>query len=175
MKNFLHYRLRVVCLDSIICLSSCCRCSGVSRTFRAASSAPRLYTRLCLRHLFHLVSDRCLLHLSPKCALTTHLDLSWCGSYSSLSPSSLASFLSSRGTTLTHLRLNNCHSATCSVVRAVAESCPRLQEIGLSGCHLLRPEDFSPLATLSGLQTVNLARTKVGQQQVEDVMRNNRE
>ncbi len=143
-------------------------------TFRRASTSARLYTRLCLRTLFHLVTDRCLSELSPRCGLTTHLDLSWCCS-PSLSPPALSSFLSGRGRTLTHLRLGNCPAVDPGVVAIIAKSCPRLREISLAGCNWLRPEDFEPMAALQDIRAINLARTKVGEAQISQIVQRNKQ
>ena len=104
----------------------------------------------------------------------THLDLSWCGNYSRLSPAVLSNFLERCGGNLSSLGLANCHAATTRVLFVVGIHCRRLTVLNLSNCHLLEPADFDPLSLMVELESLNLHRTKVGNRQIGDFLRSNR-
>ena len=74
-------------------LSSLISCSAVSSLFKSLSSDPLLYLSLDLRPLFHCLSSPGLSWLQARCSRLAQLDLSWCGNYGSISPSSLQWFI----------------------------------------------------------------------------------
>lgn len=154
----------------LLSLSNVCQ---VSKLFQLVGSDPQLYTRLYLKPIFHLVSNVMIEGLTKKCSFLTHLDLSWCGNYSSLKPDTLRHFVKNCGQNLTNLRLNNCHCANGQVLLEISLQCENLIELSLSNCHLLEARDFEPLAGLNNLRHLNLYRTKIHHRQLCDILRKN--
>lgn len=170
-KETLHFLLSYLDLKSLINLSRVCR------LLHEAVQDPQLYTNLCLKSLFHLVSDKCLMSFSTKCTFLAHLDLSWCGNYGKVSPTSLALFVRKCGKYLQTLRLANCHSCNGAVVKQIASTCTALMEINLSNCHLLESQEFEPLGWSSGLNRlvcINFYRTQVGPRSLYAIIENNK-
>jgi len=136
---------------------------------------PFLYQTVNLRQVFNRVSSSTLTWLLPRSSKLTSLDLSWCGNYGAISPTDLATSLSSLGPILLTLRLDNCHVATPLVLDAIASCCPSLQNLSLGNCHLLKPTDFRSLSQLENLISLNLYRTSINQPSVTSLLCNNRQ
>lgn len=154
-------------------LRSLQKCGRVCKLFCDIAQDPKLYVNVCLKSLFHSVCDLTLESLAPKMILTTYLDLSWCGNYGKISSKTLAKFLATIGSSLRQLRLSNCHVASGQVLIQLARTCTDLVELNLSNCHLLDSQDFGPLSELRKLELINLYRTRIGQRELNSLIRNN--
>ena len=115
-KETLLFILSYLDLKSLMNLSQVCH------FFRESVQDPKLYTKLCLKSIFQLVSDQCLATFSTRCSFLAHLDLSWCGNYGKLTPSALVKFFEACGSNLVTLRLGNCHSCNEAVIRQISLS-----------------------------------------------------
>ncbi|TRY63872.1 hypothetical protein TCAL_00886 [Tigriopus californicus] len=149
------------------------KCARVCKLFCDIAQDPKLYSNVCLKSLFHSVCDLTLESLAPKMTLTTYLNLSWCGNYGKISSGALATFLATIGSSLRQLRLSNCHVANAPVLTQLARSCSDLVELNLSNCHLLDSRDFSTLSELRKLKLLNLYRTRIGQRELNTLIRSN--
>merc|ERR1719154_66046 len=100
--------------------------------------------------------------------------MAWCGNYGSVTPTGLASFLSSVSGSLSRLDLDNCHIATGAVMTSVGAMCRSLTHLSLANCHLLKPQDFQALTQLESLVSLNLYRTSIAHSCVISLLCNNR-
>merc|ERR1711990_722204 len=97
--------------------------SQCSTGFRDLTKDPFLYATVDLRQVWYCCSSGTLDWLLQRSGHLTQLDLSWCGNYGGLNPTSLSSFLVSVGHQLTLLRLDSCHVATVDVLEKGGRSC----------------------------------------------------
>ena len=146
------------------------RCSQVCRLFREVASDPLLYGRLELRYLFHLVCDRTLKFLLPRCALLRYLDFSLCGNYGRCRSVVLRTFVYARGTRFTHLLMANCHVVDRTVILAISRTSRLLVDLDLAGCHTINRGDFGVLAALNGLKHLNFYRTQIGHNELKLIL-----
>ena len=160
---------------SYLDLTSLVRVSAVCSKLRHVSFDPWLWTHVDLRQVFHCVTSGTLTWLTGLSSKLTHLDMSWCGNYGSVSPASLSSFLLSSCPRLTHLNLDNCHIATGAVLDTIGSHCSSLSHLSLANCHLLKPQDFQALTPLENLVSLNLYRTCIQQACVISILCNNRQ
>jgi len=154
---------------------SLARCSEVCRLFRNIAKEPQLYAKVCLKCHFQLATNQMLAYYSDKCNRTTHIDLSWCGSYSGISSDALVSFLSA-SSVLTHVRLNNVRCVDHSVLKTLVNVCSsKLIELSLANCIQLAGEDFEALVSTSAnypsLRHLNLSRTAIDQNQLVAILK----
>ena len=105
---------------SFLDLISLCRCAQVCRLFYESSQDPRLYNRLCLKSLFHLVNSQCLFSLAKRAKFLAYLDMSWVGNYGQICSLSLNTLLKACANSLVYLRLNNCHAVDTSVMETLS-------------------------------------------------------
>merc|ERR1719397_2022717 len=136
---------------------------------------PLLYATVDLRQVWYCCSSGTLDWLLQRSGHLTQLDLSWCGNYGGLTPTSLSSFLASVGPQLTLLRLDCCHVATVDVLEKIGENCTSLTHLSLANCHLLKPADFQALSPLEHLISLNLYRSSVSQTALLAILCNNRD
>jgi len=155
-------------------LRSLVQISAVSKQFRELSYDPYLYRTVDLRDIFNLTSDKTLDWLRPRCSNLSALDMSWCGNYGKIKPSSFVEFLEYAGPSLQFLRLDNCHVATRDVLEAIVRNAKNLKDLSLGNCHLLNLVDFHVLTGLTNLESLNLYRTTVGQSTVLSILCGNR-
>lgn len=161
-KNFLSLPGEVILyIFSLMDLISLGRCAQVCTLFREATKDPMLYTRVCLKPLFHLVNSQCLLALADKAKFLAYLDLSWVGNYGKISPAALCVLLRSCSKSLVGIRLNNCHAVDTSVMEILSTECSSVAELSLSNCHLVDTRDFEDLCSMTNLRCLNAYRTRV--------------
>lgn len=156
-------------------LTSLVRMSAVCTIFRELARDPFLFNVADLRQIFHCCSSSTLSWLLPVSSQLTKLDLSWCGNYGRITPATLASFIATIGHQLTHLRMDNCHVATCNVLEAIGSTCTTLTDLSLANCHLLKAPDFQSLSQLDTLINLNLYRTSINQSCIISILCNNRD
>ena len=149
------------------------RCSQVCRLFRQVGSDPLLYTRVELSDFFHVVCDHSLKFLTSRALLLRYLDMSRCGNYGRCKSVVLRTFIYARGSRLKNLLLSNCHVADGSVLLAIARTCHFLVDLDLSGCHIIDTGSFGVLASLDGLQHLNLYRTQIGHNELKLILTSN--
>jgi len=161
--------LALLDVPSMVAISQC------STGFRDLTKDPFLYATVDLRQVWYCCSSGTLDWLLQRSGHLTQLDLSWCGNYGGLTPTSLSSFLASVGPQLTLLRLDCCHVATVDVLEKIGENCTSLTHLSLANCHLLKPADFQALSPLEHLISLNLYRTSVSQTALLAILCNNRD
>jgi len=141
------------------------RCSQVSSLFRDISYDSTLYNTVQLKQIFDKVNNETFKFLYNRADILTSLDLSWCGNYGRISPAVLSSFLSLKCENLVKLNVSNCHVFNNECLRSVSAFCPRLEDLSLSGCHML--DQFFAIPTLKRL---NLYRTQVRTQELKNIL-----
>lgn len=164
----------IIKIFSYLDLISLVRVSAVCRMLRQVSRDPWLFTCVDLRQAFFCVSNQTLSWLGRVSDKLSRLEMAWCGNYGSVTPASLASFLTSVSSTVTHLNFNNCHIATGTVLTILGSQCKILTHLSLANCHLLSPQDFQALTQLESLVSLNLYRTTIAHSCVISLLCNNR-
>ncbi|XP_011884018.1 PREDICTED: F-box/LRR-repeat protein 4-like [Vollenhovia emeryi] len=152
-------------------LQSLCRMSRVNKFFSNLAEDPLLYKSLNLKPYWHIIDAKALHYLAFKCKYLQKLDLSWCDSFS---VPDLAKFLDTRGSLLTHLRLNCCSCIDDVAMLAISRTCKNLKELSLRNCELIRDMGFSYLENLEFLERLDLYRTHIKTQTLCKILRRNR-
>ncbi|XP_038209936.1 F-box/LRR-repeat protein 4 [Zerene cesonia] len=140
-------------------MQSLCRCAQVNRHFRRLASDAILYRSIDLRPYWYCVRSQVLMTLSKRCKFLQKLDLSWCGSHCMIQPHYVVNFLKDSGAELTHLRMNCCKFVDNSVLRAIVDTSPNLQELCLRS--VLTCSDWVCLSALTKLKRLDLYRTHI--------------
>lgn len=156
-------------------LTSRSNCSQLDRRFHALANDPSLYTTLSLRPCWNKLNDVALLGFVKRCQLLRKLDLSWCGSYCTISDTMFNQFVIQCCKNLTHLRLNCCKQlVTNNVMKTVSEHCKQLIEIGLRNCTLITDLGFSYLANYTTrLENLDLYRTNITSNCLVSILKRN--
>ncbi|CAH8599876.1 unnamed protein product [Schistosoma turkestanicum] len=89
------------------------------------------------------------------------LDMSWCGNYSQITPTSFGHFLSDACRYLITLRLSSCKFLNDDCLLHIVNTCPYLEELDLSSCTGVTPYGFSTLGRLIHLHWISLYRTHI--------------
>lgn len=175
------------------------RCSQLNRHFHSLCNDSFLYTRLSLRPYWSKLHDEALLGLSERCQHLQQLDLSWCGSYNTISSTNIKRypvlqfannflclngvdifytnnfrFITSCCRGLTHVRLNCCKFVTNAVVKTLSDTCRNLKEIGLRNCVAVNEAGFLHLTSLSHLENLDLYRTTINTDSLIAILKANR-
>lgn len=108
-------------------LKSLSRCCRVNKYFNTISRDALLYTSLNLKPYWNCIDTVALNVLKPRCQYLQKLDLSWCGSYDTITSHNVIDFLDTCGGLLTHLRLNCCRFVNDHVVTEISLVCKNLK------------------------------------------------
>ncbi|PAA70940.1 hypothetical protein BOX15_Mlig005878g1 [Macrostomum lignano] len=167
-------------LLGLLDLQSLLRLGQTCRLLNHFSADPLLYRSLSLRPYCLRLKDDHLLSLAERLTACRQLELSWC---SGVGPATFCQLVNCRlddgarvGRQLTALRLASCGFLDDTCLTAIAESCPALNELDLSGCNSARTTvlGFSALATgLRRLRRLNLYRCGIGLEQLLALIRAN--
>ncbi|KAH8869513.1 F-box/LRR-repeat protein 2 [Schistosoma japonicum] len=89
------------------------------------------------------------------------LDMSWCGNYSQISPTTFGHFLTDTCRYLITLRLSSCKFLNDDCLLYIVNTCPCIQELDLSSCLGITSYGFLTLGRLIHLQWISLYRTHI--------------
>jgi F-box and leucine-rich repeat protein 4 len=159
---------------SYLDLKSCCRVSGVCRSFRNITIDPLLYQEVNLKFHWHLANSSLMDTLSQRCKLIRKLDMSSCGYFGSIISRDFIRFIEENGRMLTTLRLNSARFLNTSCLETISRNCKKLTELSLRNYTSVTGErDFSSLLQLRNLEILDLSRSGIDSAILLEILRNN--
>ncbi|KAK6617865.1 hypothetical protein RUM43_014094 [Polyplax serrata] len=181
LKYECHYNGRFQCLpDETILkilgyldLVTLRRCAHLNKHFHSLCNDSFLYTHLSLQPYWNKLSNSALLSLASKCSHLQKLDLSWCGSYSTITPEVFDEFLLVCGKTLTHIRLNCCKFVMNTSMKVLGLN-QHLKEVSLRNCNTITDLGFHHLADITQLENLDLYRTNITSNSLKAILKSNK-